>query len=124
MIGDHLMLKPEAAQNLGMVFHELGSNAVKHGSLSTPAGLVHIDWHVEDGATPMLTLRWTESGGPTVAAPTSRGFGTVIIERLIPQSLRGEARMSWDEDGFSWTLRAPMSSIARAGNYTTRSPLT
>ena len=124
MTGDHLMLKPEAAQNLGMVFHELGSNAVKHGSLSTPAGLVHIDWRVEDGATPMLTLSWRESGGPPVAPPTSSGFGTVIIGKLIPQSLRGESEMSWNEDGFMWTLRAPMSSIARAGNFTTRSPLT
>ncbi len=113
MTGDHLMLKPEAAQNLGMVFHELGSNAVKHGSLSTPTGVIHVDWSVEGDGAPMLTLRWRESGGPPVVAPTSRGFGTVIIERLIPQSLNGEARMSWDADGFSWTLHAPIGSVVR-----------
>lgn len=123
MTGEHLMLKPDAAQNLGMVFHELGSNAVKHGSLSTPAGVVHVDWRVEGSAPPMLTLRWKESDGPAVAAPTTRGFGTVIIEKLIPQSLNGEARMSWDEDGFSWTLHAPINAIARAGNYTTATPV-
>lgn len=72
----------------------------------------------------MLTLLWRESGGPAVATQTSRGFGTVIIEKLIPQSLRGEAKMSWGEDGFIWTLHAPMSSIARAGNYTTGTPMT
>lgn len=119
LTGDHLMLKPEAAQNLGMVFHELGSNAVKHGSLSTPNGVVHVEWRVDNATPPMLTLRWKESGGPAVSVPTSRGFGTVIIEKLIPQSLSGEARMSWDADGFSWTLQAPISAIARAGNYTT-----
>lgn len=123
MTGEHLMLKPDAAQNLGMVFHELGSNAVKHGSLSTPAGVVHVDWRVEGSAPPMLTLRWKESDGPAVAAPNTRGFGTVIIEKLIPQSLNGEARMSWDEDGFSWTLHAPINAIARAGNYTTATPV-
>jgi two-component sensor histidine kinase len=117
--GEHLMLKPEAAQNLGMVFHELGSNAVKHGSLSSPNGVVHVDWRVEDGSTPMLHLRWKEEGGPPVSAPMSRGFGTIIIEKLIPQSLQGEAKMAWDADGFSWTLRAPMTAIARAGKFTT-----
>ncbi len=122
MTGDHLMLKPEAAQNLGMVFHELGSNAVKHGSLSSPTGVVHVDWRVEAGPAPMLTLSWKETGGPIVRAPTSRGFGTIIIEKLIPQSLCGEAKMAWDVDGFSWTLRAPISSVARTGNYTTTAP--
>lgn len=112
--GENLMLKPETAQNLGMVFHELGSNAVKHGSLSTPAGLVHIDWRIESGAVPSLVLQWRESGGPPVRPPASRGFGTAIIEKIIPQSLQGEAHIQWDEKGAVWTLRAPMSSIARA----------
>jgi two-component sensor histidine kinase len=113
LTGDHLMLKPEAAQNLGMVFHELGSNAVKHGSLSTPNGVVHVEWRVDNATPPMLTLRWKESGGPAVSVPTSRGFGTIIIEKLIPQSLNGEAHMSWNEGGFSWTLHAPIDSVVR-----------
>ncbi|MDP2354985.1 MAG: sensor histidine kinase [Beijerinckiaceae bacterium] len=119
MTGEHLMLKPEAAQNLGMVFHELGSNAVKHGSLSSPTGVVHVKWRIENDPTPMLSLRWREEGGPAVHAPTSRGFGTIIIEKLIPQSLHGKAETAWDAEGFSWTLHAPMESIARAGKPAT-----
>lgn len=115
--GENLMLKPEAAQNLGMVFHELGSNAVKHGSLSVPAGVVHIDWRTESDDRATLVLRWRETGGPPARPPSSRGFGTAIIEKLIPQSLQGEAGISWDEGGIVWTLRAPMSSITRAGRY-------
>jgi two-component sensor histidine kinase len=121
--GDHLMLKPEAAQNLGMLFHELGSNAVKHGSLSTPGGIVHIDWRIDERPAPTLELRWREEGGPPVRPPTARGFGSTIIERLIPQSLQGEATSEWNEQGFMWTLRAPMTSIVRAGKYTTAPPL-
>lgn len=110
--GGHLMLTPEAAQNLGMVFHELGSNAVKHGCFSVPDGLVHIDWRVEDGDDPMLWLQWRESGGPPVRPPTTQGFGTTIIKKLIPASLRGKADLSWDEQGFAWTLRAPLESVS------------
>lgn len=121
--GENLMLKPEAAQNFGMAFHELASNAVKHGSLSTNAGVVHIDWSVEDGPDPTLTLCWREEGGPPVRPPTRRGFGTTILERIIPQSLHGEATSSWDEQGFSWTLRSPMTEIVRDGKTTTASKL-
>ncbi|MFN3892688.1 MAG: sensor histidine kinase [Beijerinckiaceae bacterium] len=122
LTGEHLMLKPEAAQNLGMVFHELGSNAVKHGSLSVPGGRVHIDWRFEGDEAPTLVLRWSETGGPPVRPPTSRGFGTTIIEKLIPQSLQGEAKMSWEESGFEWTLRAPVSAITRSGPYAGGNP--
>ena len=113
--GDHVMLKPEAAQNLGMVFHELASNAVKYGSLSVPAGRVHIDWRVEASDPPTLVLRWSETGGPPAREPGSRGFGTVIIEKLIPQSLQAEAKIAWEESGLTWTLRAPIPAITRSG---------
>lgn len=110
--GSHVMLKPEAAQNLGMVFHELGSNAVKHGSLSAPGGAVHIDWSVEGGDQPSFTLTWRETGGPAVATPSTEGFGTTIIKKLIPKSFHGEAKMSWEKEGLVWSLRAPLSYIS------------
>ena len=110
--GEHVMLKPEAAQNFGMVFHELGSNAVKHGSLSTPAGIVHIDWRIEGGDKPALHLTWRETGGPPVSPPKTQGFGTTIIQKLIPASLHGEAKLSWNKDGFSWSLVAPLAFVS------------
>ncbi|MBX9759699.1 MAG: sensor histidine kinase [Beijerinckiaceae bacterium] len=112
LAGEHVMLKPEAAQNLGMVFHELGSNAVKHGCLSVPDGAVHIDWSVESGDQPVFCLTWRETGGPAVSPPSTEGFGSTIIRKLIPTSFHGEASVLWDKEGLVWSLRAPLSFIS------------
>lgn len=115
LIGDDLLLKPEAAQNLGMAFHELGSNAVKHGSLSEAGGQVRIEWRVEgEGDASQLVLRWSEHGGPPAREPERRGFGTTILRKLIPASLHAQAEFAWGPDGFTWTLRAPMNMIVRS----------
>jgi two-component sensor histidine kinase len=60
-----------------MVIHELASNAVKFGSLSTPDGRLSVEWTVvADGTDDVLQIIWTENGGPAVKAPTRSGFGS------------------------------------------------
>jgi two-component sensor histidine kinase len=53
-----------------------------------------------------MVLTWTESGGPPVAAPTRRGFGSRLIERSLRNELGGSASMSYDPEGFRCTLEA------------------
>ena len=87
--GPAVMLEPNTAQTIAISLHELATNAAKYGSLSVADGHVEIAWsRAADGR---LSLRWIELGGPTVAPPTHRGFGTRVMENIIGQ-LGGEVR--------------------------------
>ena len=90
--GPSLLLPPELAQAMAMALHELATNAVKYGALSTPTGRVTVEWSTQPGQK--LYLRWIETGGPPVAPPTKEGFGTRAILRLIGQ-LSGEVKYDW-----------------------------
>ncbi len=81
--GEDVFLSSQVALQLTLIIHELATNALRHGSLSRPQGRVSIDWRVSDDANGdrKLHLTWRETGGPAVAPPASRGFGTMLIER-------------------------------------------
>jgi CheY-like chemotaxis protein len=74
-------LPPQTAQQLALILHELSSNAVEHGALSSPGGRISIAWSLVDGTPPMVDLTWREAGGPKVTPPVGRGFGLTLIER-------------------------------------------
>jgi two-component sensor histidine kinase len=101
--GPPTLLPPEQVQSMSMVLHELATNAVKYGALSTPDGLVTVSWLAE--GTERLILTWRESGGPKIAAPKKSGFGSRLIRRLSRQ-LGGEARYQWRPEGLSVELTA------------------
>jgi two-component system CheB/CheR fusion protein len=106
--GPAVALTPKAALALGLVVHELATNAVKYGALSVSAGRTSISWAVEEaGDEGFLVIRWHESGGPAVAKPSRKGFGTVLIERELKHQLRGKAAMRFAEDGLLATFRIP-----------------
>jgi PAS domain S-box-containing protein len=94
--GPQVMLEPTAAQAVAVTLHELATNAAKYGSLSAENGHVDLTWsHGTDGR---LSLRWTETGGPTVQKPTRKGFGGRIIEQMIGQ-VKGETHFEWRAEG-------------------------
>ena len=99
-----MILTPKAVQNLGLALHELGTNAVKYGALSVPAGRVRISWGV-DGQS--LRARWTEMGGPPVRPPRRQGFGRVVAEQLLATALGATVDTSFGEAGLEWTLLLP-----------------
>jgi PAS domain S-box-containing protein len=111
--GPDLTLKPNAAQMLGIVFHELGTNAVKYGALATDGGRVSVTWSIESEphGRRSLAIEWIESGGPAVAPPKRRGFGSVVLERMATASLGGLAVMDFREGGVSWRFRAPCGRV-------------
>jgi two-component sensor histidine kinase len=91
-----VLLEPNTAQSIAVTVHELATNAAKYGALSVPVGRIGLEWtRAADG---MLTLRWTESGGPRVRPPEHQGFGGRII-RLMMTQLKGEARFDWRREG-------------------------
>jgi PAS domain S-box-containing protein len=94
--GPQVFLKPDIAQSIALILHELATNAAKYGALSAAEGWIDLKWlHGTDG---WLTLCWTELGGPDIQTPTRQGFGTRVIERLVGQ-LKGKARFDWRPEG-------------------------
>lgn len=110
MSGPVVGLNSAQVQNLALAFHELTTNSLKHGSLSAATGNVKLTWAMDampDG--PTLHLSWQEDGGPTVSPPTKQGFGRLMIENLVPRSMRGKAELTFGEGGVTWTLTAPLA---------------
>ncbi len=104
--GPPIMLEPNLAQTVAIALHELATNAAKYGSLSAADGRVEIAWSV--AADGRLGLRWVELGGPTIAPPTHRGFGTRIVENMIGQ-LKGEVRFDWRDQELACEIVLPLA---------------
>ena len=111
--GPDVLVTAQAAQALGLAIHELATNAAKYGALSGPTGTVKISWTFDEkGAEPrLLRLNWTEHGGPPVTIPSSKGFGHVVIERMVANSLDGEVAIDYATQGLRWTLSIPSANI-------------
>ena len=110
--GPALRLEPKTAVTIAMALHELATNALKYGALSVPEGKVTIRWSVEGER---LRIGWQESGGPSVAAPTRRGFGSRMIERALAGDLRGTASLDFRPAGLVCEIDAPLPEGALAG---------
>jgi PAS domain S-box-containing protein len=107
--GDVLILPPQTALRLGLVLHELGTNARKHGALSTATGHLKVGWRVNRiDDRPWLELEWLERGGPPARPPDHRGFGTRLIEASV-SALGGNAALNYEEGGLACHLRLPLA---------------
>lgn len=102
------ILTPRATLNLGLVFHELATNAAKYGALSAEGGMVEISaTHDRNN----FEVVWAESGGPRVGEPERDGFGLSLIRQLVEHDLRGECAIEFDGAGVKCTLRAPVAEV-------------
>jgi PAS domain S-box-containing protein len=111
MTGPAVRLSPRMALAIAMALQELATNAVKYGALSNATGEITIAWAVDDDApASRLRLRWEETGGPPVLAPTRRGFGTRLIERSLAQDIDGTVRIEFAPTGLVCTADAPLEA--------------
>lgn len=95
LAGGPLVLPPMLALSLTLVVHELATNAVKYGALSTPFARIDVDWKVHDSE---VQVKWNESGGPAVHRPTHKGFGSELLQRaLLP--FHGSVEPEFAPDG-------------------------
>ena len=107
--GPAVALPAGAAQPLAMAVHELATNAIKYGALSTPAGRVAISWGKEGWPTEMLRLRWTESGGPPLeGAPERHGFATRVLDGTVRGQLGGTVSLAWNASGLVCGIEIPL----------------
>jgi PAS domain S-box-containing protein len=103
--GSDIEVSPKHALALSMALHELATNATKYGGLSRPDGRVHVQWDVRER---MLHLDWQESGGPPVAPPTRKGFGSRLLEEIIARDLGGEAMLKYEISGVRFGITAKL----------------
>ena len=103
--GEPVRLTPRAALALGLVLHELATNAAKYGALSNSDGLVTVGWTRSDDR---LELVWQESGGPPVRPPPRKGFGSRLIDRSVSGDLQGEAELAFPVEGVRCRVSLPI----------------
>jgi len=109
--GPSILLSPKALVGMGLVIHELATNAIKHGALSAKIGKISVRWRIEQREDRRLVrLTWSERGGSATTKPAGKGFGTELIKAVIGNDLQGE--YSWDisEKGLDFVATFPVEN--------------
>ncbi|MGE3304363.1 MAG: PAS domain S-box protein [Rhizobiaceae bacterium] len=117
--GPLLRLDSAAVQNLGMAFHELGTNSSKYGALSSGAGTVTVTWQTITGAEgeKLFELVWDELSVPFQKerrGPARTGFGDVVLKRVAPDAVLGRATLERTPGHVRWAITAPLERVLLA----------
>ena len=104
--GPSFLLPPNAVQPLGLLIHELATNAVKYGALSVETGRVEISWKILPAGG--LELHWVETGGRPVQEPASAGFGSTLIKEVATRQLGGSLDIRWPVTGMRLVATLPL----------------
>ncbi|MGU3479137.1 PAS domain-containing protein [Methylobacterium sp. D48H] len=111
--GPELSIGPSAALSLGLMLHELATNATKYGALAKPQGHVDLVWTVHGAeANAEFKLIWTEHGGPPVTPPRRRGFGSRLIQRGLAG---GAVDVRYPPEGVVCTLTTSVADLMAGG---------
>lgn len=114
--GPRVNLKAEVTVAFALALHELATNAAKYGALSNDRGTVTFGWNAAgEGDDATLSICWREQGGPSVAPPQRKGFGSILIERSLKSYFRGKAATHYKPEGLSFELEARLSDAATTG---------
>lgn len=106
--GDNVRFPPKAALALGIAFNELATNAVKYGAFSNDGGSIDVSWRLHSpGNEKRLVLRWEEKGGPRVAQPDRKGFGSRVLEHGLARELDGVVGLDFKPTGLVCTIEVP-----------------
>jgi two-component sensor histidine kinase len=110
--GPPVELPPKASVGVGMVLHELATNAAKYGALSVPMGRLKVQWDVpeEDGLR-ILRLQWQEQNGPPMPSARKEGFGSVLLRSIIERDLAGKLDTIYSRDGLLVIACIPMTAL-------------
>ncbi len=107
--GPDVMLPPRYALAMVMALHELATNAMKYGALSNDDGEIDLNWRIgEETAPTLLHISWSERGGPAVAPPERRGYGSMLIERALAHDLNSKTLLLFEPTGVRCLIDAPL----------------
>jgi two-component sensor histidine kinase len=109
LFGPPAELSADLAVPVGMALHELTTNAVQYGALSARGGYVEIRWDVvEIEGVRTLHLEWREHGGPPVSEPQHCGFGSTLLQRVLPMQCNAKVEVRYDRAGLRFRMDAPL----------------
>jgi two-component sensor histidine kinase len=111
------MLSADAGQAMGMVIHELVTNAAKYGALSSPSGHVSVQWYRKLNGSAKLVVIWQELGGPRVECPKQAGYGTSVVRDLIPYEFGGTVEFAFAHEGVRCRLEIPLDRVSSNDRY-------
>jgi two-component sensor histidine kinase len=110
--GPAVTIGSKQALSLAMAMHELATNAVKYGALSVSSGRIDIAWRLAgppDGE--IFYLEWQERGGPPVTSPQRRGFGSRLIESVLPAEFGGTVEVRYAPTGLAVRLETAAGNL-------------
>src|SRR5262245_40949041 len=106
--GAPVRIVPELAQSMALIFHELATNAIKHGALSKPQGHVKVSWTRPSPG--QLRFVWQETGGPRATPPTRTGFGLTVLQTAA-SDLGAVSNCHFGNEGFFYTLQGQFEIV-------------
>jgi two-component sensor histidine kinase len=110
--GPPIVLPPKATVGMGMIIHELATNATKYGAFSNPVGWVEVKWEVQkSGTAEIIYFQWKEHEGPPVTQSSQKGFGSSLINSTIETELHGKAEMKREPDGLFFSASFPINDF-------------
>ncbi|MFI0848865.1 sensor histidine kinase [Mesorhizobium sp. IMUNJ 23232] len=116
--GPEVALVADIAIPVGMAFHELASNSSKFGSLSTSRGRLDVRWTIDDsGPIRQVNLDWQEHNGPEVHPPKRRGFGTILLEKVVAVQCDAKVALHYHPGGLRFTMALPLRDTRLVPSY-------
>jgi two-component sensor histidine kinase len=116
--GPTVFLVADIAVPVGMAFHELASNSSKFGALSQPNGRIDVHWSVATkGDTRVVNLDWRERDGPQVDVPDRRGFGTILLEKVLTVQCDAKVELDYRPEGLVFKMALPLRETRLVPSY-------
>lgn len=109
--GPAVTIGSKQAVSLSLALHEMATNAAKYGALSVPGGRVRIDWTVNAATPREFRFEWLEEGGPRVAPPDRRGFGSRLVKTVMATDFGGTVELTYDPSGVRLVLVSPFARL-------------
>jgi PAS domain S-box-containing protein len=106
--GENILLDPQSVLAYSLAFHELATNATKHGCFSVPEGLLKVSWQIFSGEKDRIHLFWRETGGPQPAPVRRGGSGLRLLEDVIAQQLGARVQLRFEKDGLTCEFDGPI----------------
>lgn len=111
--GPELLIPGSVAPYIALATHELSTNALKYGALSSPNGYVSFSWKLLQ--PDVLQIIWREAGGPKYSGGVKSGFGSVLLTQIFAAATSGQVEFAATSEGVTWQAELPIKTDVGMG---------